>query len=615
MKLDKVIIENFRGYKDKTEFVVEETLTGLIGKNDAGKSTVLEALEIFFNSEQVKIESNDKNVFSSNDDIKISCVFSSLPENIVIDSASQTTLNEEFLLNSDGKLEIEKLFDSSNKKPSETIFIVANHPNNNGLSDLHLVKQAELKKRIKERKIDESSIQDMRSNVYLRQALYASEPLQLSLTKIPVNKEDAKAIWESLEKYLPIYALFKSDRGSNDQDSEVQDPMKLAVTQALAEVQEELEQIKQKVKEKAVDVAQRTLEKLSEMDANLADDLIPDFSKEPEWKNLFKLNLASEQGIPLNKRGSGVRRLILLNFFRAEAERKSKNEQTQHIIYAIEEPETAQHPSNQEMLVKALLQLADRPTCQVLLTTHVPALASLLPLKSVRFIDKNIEEHKINVFHGSEETYRKVVISLGILPDKSLATANAFIMVEGYCDVIFLNHLTQSLKDAGYINSSLKEKNIVPIISGGCGNLKHWVNLDIIKQLNRPWAVFLDSDNDGSHNNPEYTKKIAEIEKYRNDGIYCHLTKKREAENYLCPDVIKAKKGVDVVFTDYCHVKSIVNKAATYIAKDKVLENFWRLMTAEDILKNDIYIDEDGKSKNELLEVAKVLIALSEIEE
>lgn len=234
-------------------------MTGLIGKNDAGKSTVLEALEIFFNSDQVKVEPNDKNVFSSNNEMKISCVFSLLPAKLVIDSTSETTLSAEFLLNEEGKLEIEKVFDSNKKNPAEMIFLVANHPSNDGLSDLHLVKQTELRKRIKARSIDESTIQKMSSNVCLRQALYASESLQFTLTRIPVNKaEDTKAIWESLERYLPIYALFKSDRGSNDQDSEVQDPMKLAVTQALAEVQEELEQIKQKVREKAIDVAQRT---------------------------------------------------------------------------------------------------------------------------------------------------------------------------------------------------------------------------------------------------------------------------------------------------------------------------------------------------------------------
>jgi predicted ATP-dependent endonuclease of OLD family len=609
MKLEKIIIENFRGYTERTEFAIEETLTGLIGKNDAGKSTVLEALEIFFNNEQVKIESNDKSVFSTDANVRISCVFSFLPETLVIDSTSQTTLSSEFLLNGDDLLEIEKVFDSSNKKPSETVFIVANYPNNDGLSDLHLVKQTELKKRMKARSIDESSI-DMRSNVNLRQALWNSEALNFSLTKIPVNKEDAKAIWESLGKYLPIFALFKSDRGSNDQDSEVQDPMKLAVTQALAEVQGELEQIKQKVRDKAIDVAQRTIEKLSEMDSRLAEDLIPDFTKEPDWKGLFKLSLASEQGIPLNKRGSGVRRLILLNFFRAAAEKKSNNELTQHIIYAVEEPETAQHPSNQEMLVKALLSLADKPTCQVLLTTHVPALASLLPLSSIRFIDKDTESQKITVFQGCEETYQKVVVSLGILPDKYLATAAAVVMVEGVSDVIFLNHLTKALKDAGHIESDLKDKNIALIISGGCNNLKHWVNLDIIKQLNRPWAVFLDSDNDGSHNNLEYTKKIPEMERYRNDGVYCHLTKKREIENYLCSEVIKAKKGIDVQFTCYCDVKNIVNNAASHIGKKRVIDS-WLDMTAKDILKNDEYVDEQGQKRNELLEVAKALIALA----
>lgn len=610
MKLEKVIIENFRGYKERTEFVIEDTLTGLIGKNDAGKSTVLEALEIFFNNEQVKIESNDKNVFSRDADIRISCVFSSLPETLVIDSTSQTTLSSEFLLNSDGLLEIEKVFDSSNKKPSETVFIVANYPNNDGLSDLHLVKQAELKKRMKARSIDELSI-DMRSNVNLRRALWDSESLEFSLTKIPVNKEDAKATWESLGKYLPIFALFKSDRGSNDQDSEVQDPMKLAVTQALAEVQDELEQIKQKVRDKAIDVAQRTIEKLSEMDSRLAEDLIPDFTKEPDWKGLFKLSLASEQGIPLNKRGSGVRRLILLNFFRAAAEKKSNNELTQHIIYAVEEPETAQHPSNQEMLIKALLSLADKPTCQVLLTTHVPALASLLPLSSIRFIDKDTTSQKITVFQGCEETYQKVVVSLGILPDKHLATASAIVMVEGAGDVIFLNHLTKALKDAGYIESDLKDKNIAIIISGGCDNLKHWVHLGIIEQLNRPWAVFLDSDNNGTLNNSAFLSKAKWKEFYKGKGSrFVHLTRKREAENYLCRNIIKTKKSVDVTFTAFCDAKDIISKSLK--TKDsKVIKNLWHYMTAEDILKNDEYVDEQGQKRNELLDVAKALIALA----
>lgn len=47
MKLVSVEIENIRCYKDPVKVQIDN-LTTFIGKNDIGKSTVLEALEIFF---------------------------------------------------------------------------------------------------------------------------------------------------------------------------------------------------------------------------------------------------------------------------------------------------------------------------------------------------------------------------------------------------------------------------------------------------------------------------------------------------------------------------------------------------------------------------------------
>src|SRR5690606_16472043 len=114
-------------------------------------------------------------------------------------------------------------------------------------------------------------------------------------------------------KLLPIYALFKSDRASKDSDDEIQDPMKLAVSEALKAVETDLDRIKQQVQTKATEVAKQTLEKLEEMNRDLAHELTPRFSSDPKWENLFKLSLTSDDEIPINKRGSGVRRLILLN--------------------------------------------------------------------------------------------------------------------------------------------------------------------------------------------------------------------------------------------------------------------------------------------------------------
>ncbi|MGP1198874.1 AAA family ATPase [Serratia sp. CY52157] len=608
MRLRQVRLSNFRGYKDEAMIDIDDALTGVIGKNDAGKSTILEALEIFFNNQQIKIDSTDRNVFSQDGTASISCIFDDLPNEVVLDSTSKTTLQQELLLNEDGFLEVKKSFDLTKKTPSEKITILANHPTNNGLSDLHSLKQSDLKKRLQEKGIDIKAVPDQRSNVEIRKTLYANEKLVLARTEVAVNKEDAKAIWEALSKYLPVYALFRSDRGSNDQDSEVQDPMKLAIINALKEVEGRLDEIKEHVRLRALDVAKRTLEKLEEMDSSLAKDLNPDFTKEPDWKSLFKLSLASDSGISVNKRGSGVRRLILLNFFRAEAEKHYASENTSNVIYAIEEPETAQHPGNQQMLIKALYKLSLRDRCQVILTTHVPALAGLLPLSGIRFIEKG-EDNSVTINKGDDATYEKVASTLGILPNKEVYGANAFVMVEGYADVIFLNSLSDKLKAAGYLTHSLQDKNITPLISGGCGNLKHWVNLNIIKSLNRPWAVFLDSDDLGDGSSPEFLKKLPEIDGYREGGVFCHLTRKRECENYLHPNAIFRAKEVHVNVTDFDDMKVIINQH-TQIRKVQVLEKLWPHMTAEEILERDQYQHSDGSRRNELLEVCKQLIEL-----
>ncbi|TDX29365.1 AAA ATPase-like protein [Modicisalibacter xianhensis] len=85
MRLKEMKIKNFRGYKEETAISFEDGLTGITGRNDAGKSTILEALEIFFNNKSVKIDSDDKNVESGESEIKISCIFDELPEEVVVD--------------------------------------------------------------------------------------------------------------------------------------------------------------------------------------------------------------------------------------------------------------------------------------------------------------------------------------------------------------------------------------------------------------------------------------------------------------------------------------------------------------------------------------------------
>ena len=601
MRLKQLKIKNFRGYKEETVVEFDE-LTAFIGRNDAGKSTVLEALEIFFNNKIVTCEREDLSVGVDDDSIYISCIFDELPQEITIDSTSTTTLSAENLLNSDGYLEIKKIFKCTTAKPKPSIRIVCNHPVDEGFKDLLLLKQKDLKERAISLNIDESSY-DKRNNVSIRKAILASNSdLNFEEVELEVDKEDAKKVYVVIETFLPIYALFQSDRSSSDSDKEIADPMSIAVAQALQELQAEIEKIKIEVQKRATETAEYTLAKLKEMDEDLASSLIPEFKSEPKFDSLFKLSIKSDDDISINKRGSGVRRLILLNFFRAEAERKlSESDRNKSIIYAFEEPETSQHPSHQKLLVEAFLELSTKENTQIILTTHTPALGGLLPTSSLRLVEKN---SSASVSGGTDDVLQKIIDTLGILPSVISNEVKALVLVEGKTDIVFFNHLCKILKENGEIDKTFKDANIALIPTGGCDNLKSWITMKTVDQFGIPFAIFLDSDKLHASDN---TKNISTVNKNLKHGRLAFCTRKREAENYLHPDILSG----NVIITDFNDVKEEV-KQFDGTDKNKVLVKNWPKMTVEQLHQQERYIDDSGDERLELTEIVRELLGLVE---
>ena len=89
MKLKKLKLKNFRSYRN-LDIEFDDNMNVIIGRNDVGKSTVMEALEIFFNNDLVKIQQDDLNIYAKEEDkleIKISLSFEvESTDTIVIDS-------------------------------------------------------------------------------------------------------------------------------------------------------------------------------------------------------------------------------------------------------------------------------------------------------------------------------------------------------------------------------------------------------------------------------------------------------------------------------------------------------------------------------------------------
>ncbi|MBS1613715.1 MAG: ATP-binding protein [Bacteroidetes bacterium] len=417
MKLKSMKLKNFRSYK--SEVVIEfDDLTAFVGKNDIGKSTVLEALDIFFNDGKgvVKLDKEDVNkAAASEGDMEtiIAVAFEQLPTQILIDSTNPTTLQDEYLLNSNNQLEIIKKYSSGGK---EKVFVKANHPTNVSCSNLLNKKNTELQEIIKAYSIQ---CGNQAINATMRKSIWQhfSADLQLKEVEIDVTKGETKSIWEKLQDYLPLYTLFQSDRKNSDGDSEVQDPLKEAVKQILNDpaLKPKFDEIASVVKEKLQDVATRTLAKIQEMNPEVASSLNPVIpsSDNLKWTDVFKsVSISGDDDIPINKRGSGVKRLILLNFFRAEAERRKAQHNIPSVIYAVEEPETSQHADHQRKLIKAFIDLSKLDNTQVILTTHSSALVKELQFQHLRLVKMN----------ATNKTVEKVMP--GSLPYPSLNEVN-----------------------------------------------------------------------------------------------------------------------------------------------------------------------------------------------
>jgi hypothetical protein len=235
-----------------------------------------------------------------------------------------------------------------------------------------------------------------------------------------------------------------------------------------------------------------------------------------------------------------------LNFFRAEAEKEAEGKGA-GVIYAIEEPETSQHPNNQKMLIDAFEDLSNLVGCQVFLTTHNPMLARRFTQASLRYVTR---QNGQPVIHDgrADETLSEITDTLGVLPDHNI---KVFFGVEGRNDIAFLTAISKVLRDVGEDVPDLMKAEydgtLVFVPMGG-SSLDLWVSR--LAKLNRPEFYLMDRDN----RPPQQPKYHVVAEALKTRGCTVWITERKELENYIHSDVIKTQHttypGVGVEFED-----------------------------------------------------------------
>ena len=559
MKLIGLQLKNFRRYKS-IKFDLSQNLHMIVGFNDIGKSTILEALDIFFNGNSAlnKITINDLNIVAKDNDdynIEITCVFS-LDENekVVIDSQYEIAPKDEYLLNENGNIEITKEYNTHNKTIKPSVYLNCYLPDCID-EDILTKKQSELKKIFEQECGKQQIVDDRRINSNLRKAIYAKRLEQNKDSTYSKKRIDTSSIlndkefYTNLEKLLPDYYLFKADRENNTSDDEVQNPLSLAVKDVLSsqEVKEKLQEIEDIVNVRINEINGAIIEQMQKFSSRIGNKLKANTTT--NWVKAINNDINDANNIPINKKGSGIRRLLLLSYLMVDAKRKSFLNKKKNIIYAIEEPETALHPDLQKRFIKELYSMAynhdysrgdEIPTngdeltnYKILLTTHTPNYIAFATQEEVIYLSEDTNG-EISELTGDIEKDR-IKNEMGLLPNPNYGFV---IFVEGDSDVSFMRNIGKIPELKAIFDI---EKSNVDLIAVRGSNLLKSIEKDFYKDL--PVVQFHLYDGDC----PKYKKFVQEeINNGKHSIWYGFTTQRKEIEYFIPPRLIDITLGTNL---------------------------------------------------------------------
>jgi predicted ATP-dependent endonuclease of OLD family len=596
-RIHSITIRNYRPFKVLEEMKLDQTVT-IVGKNDAGKSSILRAIQLFF-EEKPKIEEEDvHDGAASNEDVTIEIAFTSLPQTIQIEDGIDTTLQEELLLDQEGHLRIQKTYPRIDLSKTQISLITWDFQDS-FFAGLAALKESELNKKCREKDIDVMEAGRGITNKHKRSKLRAKAkadgiPLGRYKLYLPQNSD----LWRCIKSFLPDFQLFESEIKTDIGEASFQSQFRPVVK--MAAEQTDVADARDKFTKTIKTALQKEVDKIFERLKRHTDDLVA-LRAEPvfSWDKAVNIQIYGKDNAgtdkSLERRGSGIRRLLMVAFFQYLAEKQDEN--TSNFIFGIEEPENNLHPALQRELVNSFRQLADKGY-QIIVTTHSPVFAGASPVEDLKLIVR--ERGVAKSIQYPDLSMDKIAEELGVEPSDQITGYKACVFVEGGSDVMFWKTVASKLKEGGYVQANFDEKGIGFIPVGG-DNLKYWIDLRAMKKLNRRFGVVVDSDRKNKTDDiPK--RKLDWKKKCEEDGGIFYILRKRESENYLHPNAISRLGKSLQQYDDFTDMKKLFG--------DDILIKAIPSMTSEEILEMDKYYDENSIEHHELKEIVDALLSL-----
>lgn len=258
-------------------------------------------------------------------------------------------------------------------------------------------------------------------------------------------------------------------------------------------------------------------------------------------ERLLELTLFDKfnRAIGIGHSGSGLRTVILVLSFLHLLPMSKENFELRGSVFAIEEPENNMHPEMLRRLLKHIAEFAITNDMPVFIATH-----------SSVAIDMFMNDENAQIIHVKHDGQFATCSTVGgfsdgkgVLDDigakaSDLLQANGLIWVEGPSDAIYINHWIRL-----WSNGELRQgRDYQCVFYGGrllahlAGEVKDTPEEDqklINTIMINPNAIYLmdsDNKNDSDEINPTKTRIIGEAER---SACFAWVTDGREIENYI----------------------------------------------------------------------------------
>ena len=553
MKLVAITIENFQGIVDPATVTVND-FNVLIGRNDVGKSTVLKALDYFLNGSTPTFESS--NIGTDSPHISVELRFDPQNEEIVIDEAVPTTFEVEELINSEGLLCVKRVWDTSKSRVKVDTYILRKNYDEEdfiGLTERQLIALCR-GKNIETRKANGDDFNNVEKRDKLKQFYQEQEiGFKYEYEKLPTSGTSRfKIVHDELKKVLPRFEFFRADTSLSETDTAIQNYFRQLATDALAEFG-------------MSDAENAVTEKLNGALAGISgkiNDAVPqDEAVRPittfDWSKVVRTVFATgddDKGVALHLRGDGFRRITMMSYFEYLADQRQTD--TKKVIFGFEEPETFLHPAAQEKLFEKLASLSENGY-QVLISSHSAIIVSNTNKTDLIHVTKEDGETQL---HSNVGDTLAVANDLGITMDNQFVhlfdSARVLFLVEGIDDANAFHFIANTYKVNNEITDTFEDLDIVIVPIGGCGSIKHWVALDLLTRLSKPYYILLDSDAE-AEGDPS-PNRDALVEYGFVEGTNFSITRKRMLENYIPASALnRLVPGGGLNYGDWEHVKTI----------------------------------------------------------